>query len=113
MVSDQMAMSTLIRGIVPPMRPLRLLPPCLLALIGLAAAAWCGAALRQHSAEAQSLHIVYTAASLAGRDPDAAMRRARYTTTLFMHEFNMSRADASAEVARFTITRGQSICGGG
>jgi hypothetical protein len=94
--------------------PARRLALAALATLLLATAtAWAASALREQAAEAQAFHAVTLAAALSGRDPDAALRKARFTASLLAREFGMTRAEAAAEVARFMIVRGGRLCNGG
>jgi len=63
-------------------------------------------------AETEAFESVYYAALLSGRDPDAALRKARFRTELLMKDFGESKSRAAAEVARFMIWRAGSLCGG-
>jgi hypothetical protein len=66
---------------------------------------------RATAAEAKAFSTYY-AALLSGRDPDAAVRKARYTAGTLMKQFGMTRPEAAAEVARFVIWRLGRLCGG-
>jgi hypothetical protein len=64
------------------------------------------------SPESQALNSVYFMALLAGRDPDAAVRKARFTVRVLMKDLGMSRAAAVTDATRFTLRRGGALCGG-
>ena len=68
--------------------------------------------LAQLTAETKALDSIYYAALFSGRDPDAAVRKARYTAGTLMKQFGMTRPEAVAEVARFAIWRSGRLCGG-
>ena len=68
--------------------------------------------LAQHTVETKALDSIYYAALFSGRDPDAAVRKARYTAGTLMKQFGMTRPEAVAEVARFAIWRSGRLCGG-
>jgi hypothetical protein len=67
---------------------------------------------RPTAAETEAFDSIYYAALLSGRDPDAAVRKARYTAGTLMKQFGMTRPEAAAEVARFAIWRSGRLCGG-
>ena len=64
------------------------------------------------AAETKALDSIYYAALFSGRDPDAAVRKARYTAGTLMKQFGMTRPEAVAEIARFAIWRSGRLCGG-
>jgi hypothetical protein len=64
------------------------------------------------SLEATALNSVYYTALLTGRDPDAAVRKARHSTDVLMHQLGMTRSAAATDVTRFTLRRGGVLCGG-
>ena len=65
------------------------------------------------TAEIQAFDRIYYTALLAGRDPEAALRKAHYTTNLLMKQFGMTRSEATMDVARFMVWRTGQLCGGG
>ena len=67
---------------------------------------------RPTAAETKAFGSIYYAALLSGRDPDAAVRKARYTAGTLMKQFGMTRPEAVAEIARFAIWRSGRLCGG-
>ena len=82
-------------------------------ILAAAGLAWVGTIVRDHRAETTAFNAVYYAALFAGRDPDAALRKAHFTTNVMVQQLGLTRADAAAEVARFMILRGGGICVGG
>lgn len=84
-----------------------------LAMFAAVASVWTGFIVRDHRAEATAFRAVYYAALFGGRDPDAALRKAHFTANVMVRQLGMTRADAAAEIARFMIVRGGSICVGG
>ena len=64
------------------------------------------------SPESQALNSVYFTALLAGRDPDAAARKARFTVCVLMKDLGMPRSAAVTDATRFTLRRGGTLCGG-
>jgi hypothetical protein len=70
-------------------------------------------AVSRSAAEADAFNSVYHAASLSGRDANAAVRKAHFRTELLVKEFGMTRSDAAVEVARNMILRVGGLCGGG
>jgi hypothetical protein len=82
-------------------------------LLAVGGSVWAGTTAREYRAEATAFRAVYYAALFGGRDPDAALRKANFTANVMVHDLGMTRADAAAEVARFMIVRGGSICVGG
>jgi hypothetical protein len=68
-------------------------------------------ALNQHTEETAAYDSVYYTALLSGRDADAALRKAHYLTGTMMQEFGMTRAEATAYVARSMVWRNGSLCG--
>ena len=63
-------------------------------------------------AETKAFDSVYYAALWSGRDPDAAVRKARYTAGTLMKHSGMTRSEAVAEAVKFTIWRSGGLCGG-
>jgi hypothetical protein len=49
---------------------------------------------------------------LSHRDPDAALRKAYWTTDIMVKDFGMDRGVAASEVARFLILHGGGLCQG-
>jgi hypothetical protein len=70
-------------------------------------------ALSRADAETEAFDSVYYTALLSGRDPDAALRKAHFTTSILTKQFGMPRFKAAAEVAKFMISRSGRLCGGG
>ena len=64
------------------------------------------------SAELAALDSVYYGALLSGRDPDAAVRKARFTVRVLMKDLGMPRSAAVTDATRFTLRRGGTLCGG-
>jgi hypothetical protein len=64
------------------------------------------------SPESMALNSVYFTALLAGRDPDAAVRKARFTEHILMKDLGMTRSAAVTDVSRFMLRRGNALCGG-
>lgn len=87
--------------------------PVLAITLGVSIGAWAGAAARERAAEATAYKAVYIAAMLSHHDPDAAVRKARWTTDGMVENFGMARGEAAAEVARFLILHGGGLCQGG
>ena len=81
--------------------------------LGVSVAAWAGAVARERATEAAAYKAVYVAAALSHRDPDAAVRKARWRTDALVEDLGMARGQAAAEVARFLILRGGGLCQGG
>ena len=71
-----------------------------------------GRTLGRPTAESEAFDSVYYAALLSGRDPDAAVRKARFTAGILMKQFGMTRPEAAAEVTKFMIWRSGRLCGG-
>ena len=69
--------------------------------------------LTRTSAELAALDSVYYSALLSGRDPDAAVRKARFRTSTLMQDFGMTRSAAARDIARFMLRRGGTLCVGG
>jgi hypothetical protein len=69
--------------------------------------------LLRPSAELAALDRVYYSALLSGRDPDAAVRKARFRITTLMQDFGMTRSAAAGDIARFMSRRGGTLCVGG
>jgi hypothetical protein len=70
------------------------------------------ATITSASPEAKALNSVYFTALLSGRDPDAAVRKARYSARILMHGLGMTRSAALADVTQFALRRGGVLCGG-
>ena len=85
--------------------------PLAAALVGGTSVA-CGFALSRPTAETKAFNSVYYTALLAGRDPDAAVRKARFTTAILMKQLGESRSQATADVTKFMVWRAGSLCGG-
>jgi hypothetical protein len=81
--------------------------------LALSIGAWAGEVARERATEAAAYRTVYMAALLSHHDPDAAVRKARWTTDAMVENFSMARGQAAAEVARFLILRGGGLCQGG
>lgn len=84
------------------------IPPVLIltaALVG-------GSAFSRPTADTKAFDSVYYTALLAGRDPDAAVRKARFTAHNLMTQLGELRAQATAEVTKFMVWRAGSLCGG-
>ena len=69
--------------------------------------------LMRPSAELAALDSVYYGALLSGRDPDAAVRKARFRTDNLVRDLGITRSAAAADVARFMLRRGGTLCIGG
>jgi hypothetical protein len=76
-------------------------------------AGWVGVTVRDRVTEAAAYRAVYVAASLSRGDPDAAVRKAHWTTDIMVKDFGMTRGEAAADVARFLILHGAGLCRGG
>jgi hypothetical protein len=63
--------------------------------------------------ETDAFDSIYYTALLSGRDPDASLRKAQFTTSILTKQFGMPRSKAAAEVAKFMIWRSGRLCGGG
>lgn len=66
----------------------------------------------QPPVELVALDSAYYTALLSGRDPDAAVRKARFTIGVLTRDLGMARPDAAAYVARFVRRRSGTLCGG-
>lgn len=64
------------------------------------------------SLESLALNSVYSTALLAGRNPDAAVLKARFTVHILMKDLGMTRLTALTDVTRFTLRRRGALCGG-
>jgi hypothetical protein len=64
------------------------------------------------SPESMALNSVYFTALLVGRDPDAAVRKVRFTVSILMKDLGMTRSAALTDEMRFTLRRGGTLCGG-
>jgi len=67
----------------------------------------------QPPAELSALDSVYYTALLSGRDPAAAVRKAQFTAHILQQDLGMTPGAAAADVARFVLRRGGTLCGGG
>ena len=65
------------------------------------------------AAEWAALDSVYYTALLSGRDPDAAVRKARFNMNTLSRDLGMTRPAAASDAARFLLRRGGTLCGGG
>jgi len=89
------------------------------ALAGLAAVAvaaagvWADRMVRERAAETAAFKVVYDTAMLEHRDPDAAVRKARYITAAMSEDFGTDRGETAEDVARFLVLHGKRLCGGG
>ena len=72
-----------------------------------------GIAVGGPTAETEAFDRIYYSALLSGRDPQAALRKARFTADLLVRQFHMTGTEAAAEVARSMISRSGGMCGGG
>jgi hypothetical protein len=70
-------------------------------------------AFSRPNVETDAFDSIYYTALLSGRDPDAALRKAHFTTSILTKQFGMPRFKAAAEVAKFMIWRSGRLCGGG
>ena len=77
------------------------------------AGGWAGKVARERAAEAAAFKVVYHAAILEHRDPDAAVRKARYITSAMSQSFGADREATAEDVARFLVLNGRRLCGGG
>jgi hypothetical protein len=82
-------------------------------VIGGSIGAWAGAGARERAAEAAAFKVVYDAAVQAHRDPEAAVRKARYITEAMSKEPIAGRAETAEDVARFLVLHGRGLCQGG
>jgi hypothetical protein len=100
--------------------PRRLCPPVglgagvarVILVVVLGAGVPASATITSPSPEAMALNRVYFTALLSGRDPDAAVRKARYTAQILMQNLGMPRSAALADVTQFALRRGGVLCGG-
>ena len=74
---------------------------------------WAGRMARERAAEAAAFKVVYDTAVLEHRDPDAAVRKARYITATMSEDFGTDRGETAEDVARFLVLHGRRLCGGG
>ena len=81
-------------------------------LLSLAALAGAAAVTGLHAAHREVFDRVYVAAFLAGRDPDAAVRKARHLTDVLEQDLGISRSAASAQVADFLVKGSGRLCVG-
>jgi hypothetical protein len=81
-------------------------------IVALGAGVPASATITSPSPEAMALNSVYFTVLLSGRDPDAAVRKVRFTTHVLMHDLGMTRSAALADVTRFALRRGGVLCGG-
>jgi hypothetical protein len=63
-------------------------------------------------AELSALDSAYYTALLSGRDPDAAVRKARFTLGVLTRDLGMTPAAAAAYLATFVRRRSGTLCGG-
>jgi hypothetical protein len=68
---------------------------------------------RSPSLEATALNSVYFTALLTGRDPDAAVRKARFGIRVLMHQLGVPHSAALADETRFLLRRSGTLCGNG
>jgi hypothetical protein len=85
----------------------------LLIVVAASAGAWAGRTARERAAEAAAFKVVYDTAVLEHRDPDAAVRKARYITDAMSGDLDRDRGEMAEEVARFLVLHGRRLCGGG
>ena len=89
---------------------------CVLAvLIGLGAASavlGARAAFAPRTVARRMFADIRTTALLTGRDPAAAVAKARFRTGVMMHDFGMTRDQAAAYVARVMIEEAGGLCSG-
>ena len=64
------------------------------------------------SPESMALNSVYFTALLGGKDPDAAVRKLRFTVHILMKDLGMTGSDAVTDVMRFTLRHGNALCRG-
>jgi hypothetical protein len=69
-------------------------------------------AITSASPEAKALNGVDFSALLSGRDPNAAVRKARFSAHILMHDLGMTRSAALADVTQFALRRRGVLCGG-
>jgi hypothetical protein len=91
----------------------RVLVAGLLVVVAASAGAWAGRTAGERAAEAAAFKIVYDTAVLEHRDPDAAVRKARYITDAMSGDLDRDRGEMAEEVARFLVLHGRRLCGGG
>ncbi len=72
-----------------------------------------GAVTPGRAAEWAALDSVYYTALLSGRDPDAAVRKARFNMETLARDLGMTRSAAASDATRFLLRRGGTLCGGG
>jgi len=72
-----------------------------------------GRMVRERAAEAAALKVVYDTAVVEHRDPDAAVRKARYITDAMSEDFGTDKGETAEDVARFLVLHGRRLCGGG
>lgn len=65
------------------------------------------------AAHVWSYDDVYVAAVLAGRDPDAAVRKAHYRTEILVRDLGMTPSRAAAEVSKWMVRDTGRLCAGG
>ena len=84
------------------------------AIVAVAASGvWAGRMVRERAAETAAFKVVYDTAILEHRDPDAAVRKARYITEAMSQDFGADRGETAEDVARFLVLHGRRLCGGG
>ena len=65
------------------------------------------------TAHVWSYDDVYVMAVLAGRDPDAAVRKAHYRTEILVRDLGMTPSRAAAEVSKWMVRDTGRLCAGG
>jgi hypothetical protein len=70
------------------------------------------ATITSASPEAKALNSVYFSALLSGRNPNAAVRKARFSAHILMHDLGMTRSAALADVTQFALRCRGVLCGG-
>ena len=81
-------------------------------IVALSAGMTASANITSGSPESVALNSVYFTALLGGRDPDAAVRKVRFTVHILMKDLGMTRSAAVTDVMRYTLRRGNALCGG-
>lgn len=89
-----------------------LLVPVLLALGCFTALLGAQTVFASQSITTQMLDDIYYAALLSGREPTAALRKARFRIQLMQRDFGMTRDQAATYVARVMIEEAGGICSG-
>jgi hypothetical protein len=75
--------------------------------------AWTGRIVREYAAETAAFKVVYDDAISEHRDPDAAVRKARYITEAMSEDSGADPGETAEDVARFLVLHGRRLCGGG